>query len=161
VACAVAAPLAIGVARKALRIAGFARTGIAAGTFLLTMFSHVVLTVAIGSVAAAYQSGVGNVVAGSTFATLQSAGAGGAGAAIVNGIAAGTATAVAAASTVPGLIRAAMEDEDMTVDKEEHSSEVTEEEREKSLLELQEGEEQIFAVGEEDEDVDDEVKKEQ
>lgn len=38
-----------------------------------------------GSIAAGVQAGIGNVVAGSAFAILQSAGAGGAGAAIVGG----------------------------------------------------------------------------
>jgi shikimate 5-dehydrogenase len=44
---------------------------------------------------------VANVEAGSTFAMLQSAGAGGAGAAVVNGVVAGTVTGVVVAATVP------------------------------------------------------------
>ncbi|KAF5567791.1 interferon-induced 6-16 [Fusarium phyllophilum] len=52
--------------------------------------------VAAGSAAAGIQSGIGSVVAGSAFATLQSAGAGGAGLAIVNGVAQGTGAVVAA-----------------------------------------------------------------
>ncbi|KAG6034866.1 hypothetical protein E4U41_006347 [Claviceps citrina] len=54
-----------------------------------------------GSVAAAIQSSIGNVVAGGLFATLQSAAAGGAGAAVVNGAvsaAGGLTAAVAGAS---------------------------------------------------------------
>lgn len=39
-----------------------------------------------GSLAATAQSVVGNVAAGSTFATLQSAGAGGAGLAVIDGV---------------------------------------------------------------------------
>ena len=39
-----------------------------------------------GTVAAATQSSIGNVAAGGVFATLQSAGAGGAGLAAVNGV---------------------------------------------------------------------------
>lgn len=39
-----------------------------------------------GSLAAGVQSSIGNVAAGSTFATLQSAGTGGAGLAAVNGV---------------------------------------------------------------------------
>jgi uncharacterized protein (AIM24 family) len=70
-----------------------------------------------GSSAAAAQSGVGNVAAGSAFSILQSAGAGGAGAILVNGIAAGTATAVAIAATAPGLIKAIQEGKkEVTVD---------------------------------------------
>ncbi|KAF5605335.1 interferon-induced 6-16 [Fusarium subglutinans] len=42
--------------------------------------------IAAGSAAAGIQSGIGSVVAGSPFAILQSAGAGGAGLAIVNGV---------------------------------------------------------------------------
>ncbi|KAK0726408.1 hypothetical protein B0T21DRAFT_413742 [Apiosordaria backusii] len=49
-----------------------------------------------GSIAAAAQSMIGNVVAGSVFAILQSAGAGGAGAAVVNGVIQGLGTGVAA-----------------------------------------------------------------
>ncbi|CVK88632.1 uncharacterized protein FMAN_04800 [Fusarium mangiferae] len=49
-----------------------------------------------GSTAAGIQSGIGSVVAGSTFATLQSAGAGGAGLAVVNGVAQGAGAVIAA-----------------------------------------------------------------
>ncbi|QPH00569.1 hypothetical protein C2857_004319 [Epichloe festucae Fl1] len=55
-----------------------------------------------GSAAACVQSGIGNVVAGSAFATLQSAGMGGAGAAVVNGVVStvgGVVAAVGAVST--------------------------------------------------------------
>ncbi|KAF4952336.1 hypothetical protein FGADI_6826 [Fusarium gaditjirri] len=57
------------VAGPALAIAGFGASGIVAG-----------------SAAAGIQSGIGSVVAGSAFAILQSAGAGGAGLAVVNGV---------------------------------------------------------------------------
>ncbi|KAF1831573.1 hypothetical protein BDW02DRAFT_571907 [Decorospora gaudefroyi] len=136
VACVVAAPVAIGVAGKVLRVAGFARSGVVAG-----------------SAAAAYQAGAGNIVAGSAFATLQSAGAGGAGAAVVNGIAAGTATAVAVAATVPGLVKLDTEGKDGAAEEGGLASQMTVQEREKSVLELREDEERIFAVGDEDEDV--------
>ncbi|RFU27225.1 hypothetical protein B7463_g9104, partial [Scytalidium lignicola] len=42
--------------------------------------------VGAGTLAAGIQSGIGNVVGGSLFATMQSAAAGGAGAAVVNGV---------------------------------------------------------------------------
>ncbi|KAK4139635.1 uncharacterized protein C8A04DRAFT_32859 [Dichotomopilus funicola] len=48
------------------------------------------------SMAAVIQSGIGNVVGGSAFAACQSAAAGGAGAAAVNGVVAGTGAAVSA-----------------------------------------------------------------
>ncbi|KAG6981481.1 hypothetical protein FocnCong_v008303 [Fusarium oxysporum f. sp. conglutinans] len=57
------------VAGPALAVAGFGAGGIAAG-----------------SAAAGVHSGIGSVVAGSAFATLQSAGAGGVGLAVVNGV---------------------------------------------------------------------------
>ncbi|KAK7593650.1 hypothetical protein V3481_004720 [Fusarium oxysporum f. sp. vasinfectum] len=57
------------VAGPALAVAGFGAGGIAAG-----------------SAAASVHSGIGSVVAGSAFATLQSAGAGGVGLAVVNGV---------------------------------------------------------------------------
>jgi uncharacterized protein (AIM24 family) len=70
-----------------------------------------------GSTAAAAQAGIGSVAAGSTFAVLQSAAAGGAGAVLINGIAAGTATGVAIAATAPGLIKAMKEGEkEVTID---------------------------------------------
>ena len=71
----------------------------------------------LGSAAAAAQAGIGNVAAGSTFAILQSAAAGGAGSVLVNGVAAGTATAAALALTAPGLIKAVKEGKrEVTVD---------------------------------------------
>ena len=57
-----------------------------------------------GSAAAGMQAGIGNVVAGSAFAVLQSAAAGGAGAAVVNGVVGGTAAVVAGAAIVPGMV---------------------------------------------------------
>jgi hypothetical protein len=100
IACVVAAPLGIAAAHGVLHMVGFTATGVAAGT-----------------IAAAAQSGIGNVVAGSTFAVLQSAAAGGAGAILVNGVAAGTVTAVAIAATAPVLIKAMQEGkEEVTVD---------------------------------------------
>ncbi|KAF1939157.1 hypothetical protein EJ02DRAFT_265314 [Clathrospora elynae] len=143
VASVIAAPVTVGVVGKALRIFGFGRAGITAM-----------------SAAAAYQAGVGNVAAGGTFAIMQSAGAGGEGAAIVNSIAAGMATAAAVAATIPGLVKAATKDKEATAD-EDTSLEFTEEEREKHLIELQDTERQTFAIGEEDEIVDAQEKKEQ
>jgi hypothetical protein len=51
-----------------------------------------------GSAAAAAHSGIGNVVAGSVFSTLQSAGAGGVGAGVVNGVVQGAGVGAAAAA---------------------------------------------------------------
>ncbi|KAI0834305.1 hypothetical protein F5Y06DRAFT_279464 [Hypoxylon sp. FL0890] len=75
---AMAAPAV--VAGPALAAAGFGANGIAAG-----------------SLAAGAQAGIGNVAAGSAFATLQSAGMAGYGVAIVNGVvqAGGAAVAIA------------------------------------------------------------------
>ncbi|KAL2138697.1 hypothetical protein VTI28DRAFT_6370 [Corynascus sepedonium] len=68
------------------------------GGVLFTVAPHLLVTPALnaagfsangvvsGSIAAGAQSSIGNVAAGSAFATLQSAGAGGAGATVVNGI---------------------------------------------------------------------------
>ncbi|KAH6870726.1 hypothetical protein BKA58DRAFT_469710 [Alternaria rosae] len=100
IACVLAAPLGIGAAHSVLRMVGFTAKG-----------------VAVGSAAAAAQSSVGNVAAGSTFAVLQSAAAGGGAAILVNGVAAGTITAVAIAATAPGLIKAMQEGKkEVTVD---------------------------------------------
>jgi len=63
----------------------------------------------VGSAAAAAQASIGNVVLGSTFAILQSAGAGGAGIAVVNTVVGATATAVAVGATAPGLVKAVRE----------------------------------------------------
>jgi hypothetical protein len=62
-----------------------------------------------GSAAAAAQASIGNVVAGTAFATLQSAGAGGAGLAVVNAVVGTTVTVVAAGATAPGLVKAVRE----------------------------------------------------
>lgn len=62
-----------------------------------------------GSVAAANQASAGNVVAGSMFAVLQSAGAGGTGLAVVNGVVGASATAIAVGATAPALIKAVSE----------------------------------------------------
>ena len=57
------------------------------------------------------------MAAGSAFAILQSAAAGGAGAVLVNGIAAGTATGIAVAATAPALVRAIQEGKkEITID---------------------------------------------
>jgi tripartite-type tricarboxylate transporter receptor subunit TctC len=57
------------------------------------------------------------VAAGSTFAILQSAVAGGGGAILVNGVAAGTATGAAIAATAPGLVKAMQEGKkEVTID---------------------------------------------
>jgi len=100
VACVAAAPAGVAAAGGVLHMVGFTATGVAAG-----------------SAAAAAQASIGDVAAGSTFAILQSAAAGGAGAALVNGIAAGTATAAALVATVPALVKAAREGkQEVTVD---------------------------------------------
>jgi hypothetical protein len=52
----------------------------------------------IDSIAAGVHSSIGNVVSGSAFATLQSAGVGGAGAAVVNGAASLAGSGIAAAA---------------------------------------------------------------
>ena len=57
------------------------------------------LTILIASIAAGVQSVIGNVAAGSTFAILQSAGAGGAGTVIVNGVVQGI-SGIALGSTI-------------------------------------------------------------
>jgi hypothetical protein len=52
----------------------------------------------VDSAAAAAHSSIGNVASGSLFAALQSAGAGGAGAAVVNGVVQGIGVGVAGVS---------------------------------------------------------------
>ncbi|RAR08312.1 c6 finger domain-containing protein [Stemphylium lycopersici] len=89
VACVLAAPAGAAIAGGVLHMVGFTATGVAAG-----------------SAAAAAQSGIGSVTAGSPFALLQSAGAGGAAATLIKGLAAGTATAAAIGATALGLIKA-------------------------------------------------------
>lgn len=64
-----------------------------------------------GSAAAAAQAGIGNVVAGSAFAVLQSAGAGGAGLAIVNAVVGTSAAAIAVGTTAPAVAKAVREDQ--------------------------------------------------
>ncbi|KAJ3051182.1 hypothetical protein HK097_007848 [Rhizophlyctis rosea] len=80
--CAVAPIIVVACVPSVLAIAGFTAGGVAAG-----------------SVAAGAQAVIGNVVAGSAFAVLQSAGAGGAGLATVNVVAGTGATIVAGIST--------------------------------------------------------------
>lgn len=119
VGCVAAAPVAIAVAPLALGAVGFGSGGVVAGTLILalpslpsssvTQLELVRLICGTGSAAAAAQASIGNVVAGSTFAVLQSAGAGGAGLAVVNGVVGTAATAVAVGATAPGLVRAARE----------------------------------------------------
>lgn len=73
--------------------------------FALCLFTHessdcLFVVMCVGSIAAGIQAGIGNVVAGSAFATLTSAGMGGYGAAVVAGAAqaaGGAAAAVGAA----------------------------------------------------------------
>jgi len=113
IACVLAAPLGIAAAHGALHMVGFTAAGVAAGKFpRMPTRNHMLyscLTCLIGSTAAGAQAGIGSVAAGSTFAVLQSAAAGGAGAILVNGIAAGTATGLAVAATAPRLIGAMKE----------------------------------------------------
>ncbi|KAL4776240.1 hypothetical protein BDW60DRAFT_203289 [Aspergillus nidulans var. acristatus] len=61
------------------------------------------------SFAASAQSVVGNVAAGSTFATLQSAGAGGAGSAVINGVAQAGGLAVGIGNVGLAWVRARLE----------------------------------------------------
>ncbi|KAH7116865.1 hypothetical protein B0J11DRAFT_537742 [Dendryphion nanum] len=67
--------------------------------------------VASGSIAAGVQAGLGNAVAGSPFAVLQSAGAGGAGLAVVNGIVGGATFAGMGALTAVEVVKAVKVDE--------------------------------------------------
>ena len=60
----------------------------------------------LGSSAAGIQAGIGNVAAGSLFAILQSAGAGGAGASILGGTVFGVTSLAAWGITIPQLITA-------------------------------------------------------
>lgn len=57
------------------------------------------------SIASGIQAGIGNVAAGSAFAVLQSAAAGGAGGAIVGGVVFGAGVAVAAGGAVGNAIK--------------------------------------------------------
>jgi len=126
VACVAAAPAGVAAAGGVLHMVGFTATGVAAGMYCkytttlkpLCLGNKPELTcLPKGSAAAAAQASIGDVAAGSTFAILQSAAAGGAGAALVNGIAAGTATAAALVATVPALVKAAREGkQEVTVD---------------------------------------------
>ncbi|KAJ0419474.1 hypothetical protein BJY00DRAFT_164539 [Aspergillus carlsbadensis] len=77
------------VAAPVLAIAGFGAGGVQAG-----------------SIAAAVQGTIGNVAAGSAFATLQSAGAAGAGAAVVNGVVQGAALVGTIGNVGVGWVRA-------------------------------------------------------
>ncbi|KAF1978145.1 hypothetical protein BU23DRAFT_525848 [Bimuria novae-zelandiae CBS 107.79] len=85
-----AAPVAIAVTPLVLGAVGFTSGGVAAGFF-----------------AAAAHAGIGNVAAGSAFAVLQSAGAGGAGLAVVNSIVGTCATSRAVGATTPALVKEA------------------------------------------------------
>ncbi|KAJ3028925.1 hypothetical protein HDV00_009909 [Rhizophlyctis rosea] len=87
-ACVLAAPIAITCVPMVLSAAGFTAGGVAAG-----------------SLAAGAQALIGNVGAASTFAILQSAGAGGAGLATVNLVAGTGATMVAAFGSGWELLR--------------------------------------------------------
>ncbi|OCK92363.1 uncharacterized protein K441DRAFT_678911 [Cenococcum geophilum 1.58] len=74
-----------------------APTVVSAPVLLATGFSS--SGVGAGTIAAGAQGSIGNVAAGSVFATLQSAGAGGAGLAAVNGVAQVGGCAMAAAGS--------------------------------------------------------------
>ncbi|KAH7116866.1 hypothetical protein B0J11DRAFT_537743 [Dendryphion nanum] len=89
-----AAPAAVVLAPVALAAVGFGAGGVVAG-----------------SVAAGMQAGIGNVAAGSAFAILQSAGAGGAGIVIVQGVAGGLTAAGAAVLNSPDIIKAIKKDD--------------------------------------------------
>lgn len=82
------------------------------------------LTCFIGSAAAGIQAGIGNIAAGSAFAVFQSAGAGGAGLLIINGIVQGIAgvgfaSGIAASVTKTKAIRENGEGDERN-DEEEH-----------------------------------------
>ncbi|KAL3492258.1 hypothetical protein BJX62DRAFT_236489 [Aspergillus germanicus] len=77
------------VAAPALSIAGFGAGGVQAG-----------------SIAATVHASIGNVAAGSAFATLQSAGAAGAGTAVVNGVVQGAAVVGTIGNVGLGWVRA-------------------------------------------------------
>lgn len=73
------------IASPLLTAGGLTSNGVVGGTQIFLSHCHKLrLIKLIGSIAATVQSSIGNVVAGSTFATLQSAGAGGPGLAAVN-----------------------------------------------------------------------------
>ncbi|GKT99517.1 unnamed protein product [Fusarium langsethiae] len=80
----VAAPAV--VVAPAAAIAGFGANGIAAGQKELHPDSHMISDWNKGSTAAGMQAGIGNVVAQSGFATLQSYGMAGYGVSIVHGV---------------------------------------------------------------------------
>ncbi|KAF1962777.1 hypothetical protein CC80DRAFT_487252 [Byssothecium circinans] len=72
--------------------------------------------VAAGSIAAGIQSSIGDVAAGSLFATLMSAGQAGAGLGAVQGVVGGVAGVAAAAANAPGLIGIAGEEREKKED---------------------------------------------
>jgi hypothetical protein len=73
-----------------------------------------------GSAAAGIQAGIGSVTAGSAFAILQSAGAGGAGLLIVNGIVQGVAGIGLASGIAVSVVKAkAIKEKEVGDDKEE------------------------------------------
>jgi hypothetical protein len=105
----------------ALYCAGFGAEGVAAGSCPPLLYYYIIIRrlpglrrlftkptgcaltnasyLSAGSAAAAAQGGIGNVVLGSVFATLQSAGAGGVGAGVVNGVVQGAGVGFAAAAS--------------------------------------------------------------
>lgn len=114
-----AGPLAAAAVPAILQAFGFGAGGVAAGVCLSASDVKSTLTSA-GSIAAGIQAGIGDVAAGSLFATLASAGAEGAGLVIVQSIA-GTLAGMAgiAGIAVPALVVGAAEDTERDEEKSE------------------------------------------
>ncbi len=103
-----------------LAVAGFGAGGVQAGISSCLLFINSSSTnrgqLYIGSAAAAIHAGIGNVAVGSAFSIGQSAGAGGAGLAIVNGIAQVGGAAVAVGGTALGVTKAVKKENETPVE---------------------------------------------
>jgi hypothetical protein len=95
----ISAPIAIGITPAILGVIGFTATGVGASMTTTNSIHGILLTLILGSTAAAIHASIGNVGAGSVFSILQSAGAGGAGTAIVNGVVGGSTAVIAVGAT--------------------------------------------------------------
>jgi len=95
------------VSAPVLLATGFSSSGVGAGKFLSPKY-HTSSQLCKGTIAAGVQSSIGNVAAGSVFATLQSAGTGGAGLAVVNGVAQVGGCAMAAAGSGLAFLKSKM-----------------------------------------------------
>ncbi|KAF2639371.1 hypothetical protein P280DRAFT_470741 [Massarina eburnea CBS 473.64] len=93
-------------------IAGIAATPVAVASVpaLLAAFGFTAEGIAAGSIAAGIQSSIGNVAAGSIFATLMSAGQAGAGLGAIQGIVGAITGLTAAGVNIPGFIDVTNED---------------------------------------------------